>query len=683
MMTKSFDVGGGRRPGQRKPGLLAALTLTLLSLGVELHAEDAATVDDFLDLSLQDLLSMEVTSVSKRLQQIKDAAAAIFVITRDDIRRSGVTSIPEALRMAPGIQVGRVNANKWAVSARGFNSQWANKLLVLIDGRSVYVPSYAGVYWEMQDYILDDIERIEVIRGPGATLWGSNAVNGIINIITRSAADTQGGLVSVAAGNERQGQTELRYGTALGDAASGRAYLKYQQTDSFHQFPNGSDAADDWESMQAGFRVDGEYGSNDWTLQGDIFDLDASQFVALLAQPVPPFNSPQADPYNAGGWNLLGRVAHAWNEDAHSTLQIYYDHNQRKEITLAQSYDTLDIDFQHEVKIGTRHHLIAGLGYRRIEDEFRNSFTFSANPDSFGQNLYSAFAQDEITLFPEHLTLTLGAKFEHNDYTGLEVQPSARLLWTIDASHTLWTAVSRAVRIPSRVEVHGRIVTAVMPVAPPPAPPLEFSINGNPGQDAEELLAYELGYRLQAAGAFSLDIAAFYNDYDELQNFGITVPPATLTFGNALSADSFGIEIAADWRPRDWWRLQPNYTYQRIFARIAPGVADRISEQLREGSTPHHQVSIRSAMDFGRDVDFDVWVYHVTRLRDQGAVVPLDVPAYTSVNLRLAWRPVNGVELSVSGHNLLEPRNLEFVGESYLGVAEVDRSVLGQLRWEW
>lgn len=627
---------------------------------------------------------MEVTSVSRRQQQLKDAAAAVYVITREDIRRSGVTSIPEALRMAPGVQVARINANKWAVSARGFNSQWANKLLVLFDGRSIYGSPFSGVYWEMQDYVIDDIERIEVIRGPGATLWGSNAVNGIINIITRSAEQTLGGVATVTVGNERKTQTELRYGRVLGERAEGRVYFKFQNSDSFKSLDRDPAADDSWDSMQAGFRIDGRLGDNDdWTLQGDIFDLDANQYIALFNQPTPPYEVPQNDSYNAGGWNVLGRWHHRWNATDNSTLQIYFDHSQRDELILGTSHNTVDIDFQHAVALGERHQLIAGLGYRHVKDKFENSYTLSLNPDRLSQNLYSGFLQDEITLVAKRLFLTIGSKLEHNRFTGLEVQPSARLLWAVDEHHTLWTAVSRAVRIPARIENHMRLISDVVPLGPPPAPPLEIALNGNPRQDSEEVISYELGYRLHAHENFSLDIATFYNDYDRLQSYRTGVPAVRVDFGNDLRAQAYGAEVSVDWRPLDWWRLQPNYTYMRVSSKIDTGITDVISESLREGSNPEHQFSVRSAMDFGPDWDFDVWVYHVGRLSDLGSITKLDVPAYTSLSLRLAWAPAPGVELSVSGHNLLERSNLEFVGESYLGQVEIDRSVIGQLRWEW
>lgn len=662
------------------------LILSLLSIwGVgTVYGDDGSATEQYLDLPLQDLLSIEVTSVSKRLQQLKEAAAAIHVITREDIRRSGVTSIPDALRMAPGIQVARLNANKWAISARGFNSQWANKLLVLIDGRSVYVPSFSGVYWEMQDLVLDDIDRIEVIRGPGATLWGANAVNGIINIITRSAGETTGGLVTIGGGSEQQSRVELRYGAALGEAIDGRVYLKYQETDSFTDFATGRDANDDWNSIQAGFRMDGQFSDrDDWTLQGDIFDVDANQFVVLLTQPTPPFNAPQKDPHDADGWNLLGRWNRAWSETSTSTLQVYYDRHERDEIVLTQSFGTFDIDFQHQLLLGERHNLIAGFGYRRIEEEFRNSFTISVRPAEWEQDLYSAFIQDEITLIADRLQMTIGSKFENNDYTGFEVQPSVRLLWTPNAANTFWAAVSRAVRTPSRVESYGRIVTAVVPVAPPPVPPLEISLSGNPRQDSETLIAYEMGYRAQPTDKLSLDIAVFFNDYDELQTFDTPMPPVTLTFANGMEAETYGVEIAADWRPLDWWRLQTSYSYLDISADLKPGARDFLSVALREGSSPNHQISVRSAMDLGADWSLDVWAYYVSSLSDLGTLANQDVNAYTSVNVRLAWQPLPGMELSVVGRDLTEERHLEYVGESYLGAAKVERSVFAQLRWEW
>ncbi|MBL3619563.1 MAG: TonB-dependent receptor, partial [gamma proteobacterium endosymbiont of Lamellibrachia anaximandri] len=612
-------------------------------------------MDAYLDLELEDLLSMEVTSVSKKKQRLNEVAAAAYVITQDDIRRSGVTSIPEALRLAPGIQVAKMDGNKWAISSRGFNAQFANKLLVLIDGRSVYTPSYSGVYWEVQDTVLQDIDRIEVIRGPGATVWGANAVNGVVNIITKQASETQGGLLVVGAGNEEKALTSLRYGAELGEQTFGKIYLKYNNRDSSYAPLPDEQAGDDWKSLSAGFRVDGVLNvSNRWTLQGDIYETDENQILqGVHLDPADPANSPPyrdqnvADIIEASGWNLLGRWEQRLSEDSSTTLQIYYDHNERKERVLGQRHDTLDIDFQHRFAPLEGHDIVWGLGYRRIQHDFDNTFSVSLTPEEQTSDLFSTFVQDEIELAPDTLRLTLGSKFEHNDYTGFEVQPSARLLWMPKEGHSLWSSVSRAVRTPSQVEDSASIVTRIIPIGPPPIPPMVLKFNGSENFEAEELTAIELGYRVQPAERLSLDLALFYNQYNNLA----TLEPASLTeliFDNKLEATSRGLELAMDWHLLEWWRLQANYSYIELEAETASDSVDQRSGAIVEGSSPKHQLSLRSAMDFSNEWSLDLWAYYVDELA-ASSFSSTPIPGYTSLNTRLAWRPWEDMELSLVG----------------------------------
>ena len=421
-------------------GKTIALVSTLLSsafLTNPVLAEES--LDSYLDLPLEDLLSMEVTSVSKKKQRLTEAAAAVFVITQEDIRRSGVTSIPEALRLAPGLQVAKMDANKWAISSRGFNTQFVNKLLVLIDGRSVYTPSYSGVYWDAQDTLLEDIDRIEVIRGPGATLWGANAVNGVINIITKQSSETQGGLLVAGAGNEEKAIAGLRYGAELNANTHGRFYLKFNERDSSYAPGLQDEAGDDWKSLRGGFRIDSQPSvNNHWTVQGDIYDADENQSLNLWRDPSDPDNANLApfyltpflaDEIESSGWNLLTRWDHQFSSHSNTTLQVYYDHTKRAENFLTQEQDTLDIDFQHQLEVSGNHDLVWGLGYRHIENDFINTYNIEFFPESSSSDLFSAFLQDEIELLPDRLRLTLGSKFEQNDFTGFEIQPSARLVW--------------------------------------------------------------------------------------------------------------------------------------------------------------------------------------------------------------------------------------------------------------
>lgn len=679
--------------------ILSSLISSCL-LGTPVQANES--VEDYLDMPLEDLLSLEVISVSKKKQRLSEVAAAVFVITQDDIRRSGVTSIPEALRMAPGIQVGRIDANKWAISSRGFNTQFANKLLVMIDGRTVYTPSYSGVYWDAQDTLLEDIERIEVIRGPGATVWGANAVNGVINIITKLASETQGGLLVAGAGNEEKAFASLRYGSEIGNGANARFYLKYNDRDSSYAPELDNDAGDDWQSLRGGFRMDGQATQVDsWTLQGDVYDADENQTINLWKDPSDSANSIFArslflaentpDTPESSGWNLLGKWDHLFSEQASATLQLYFDHTERSEAFLKQTHDTLDIDFQHQFRAFEIHELIWGLGYRHIEDDFDNTFQVAFLPDNRSFNLISAFVQDEIELLPQTLRLTLGSKFEHNRFTGYEIQPSARLLWLPDARSTLWGSISRAVRTPSRLEDGSSIIAAIIPdfstVPPTLIPPVVIHALGNEDFDSEKLLAYEIGYRFQPRENLSIDLAAFYNDYDDLQTFEKITPspfPGDIIFDNKLSAHSYGVELAADWRPHEWWRLQTSYSYIEISSFLHDDSNDVDgANSVIEGSSPKHQFSLRSMMDLSNRVTLDLWAYYVDELNKTSFSVDRSVASYSSLNARVAWRPLKNLELSLAGQNLLDNRHPEFVGENLLIQTEVERSIYGQIRWDF
>jgi iron complex outermembrane receptor protein len=532
---------------------------------------------DLTQLSLEDLMDIEITSVAKKAQKLSEAPAAVFVITNDDLRRSGVTSIPEALRMVPGLQVARIDANKWAITPRGFNGRFSNKLLVMMDGRSVYTPLFSGVYWDMKDTLLEDVDRIEVIRGPGAALWGANAVNGVINIITKRSEDTQGGLVVAGAGTEERGFGAVRYGGKLGQDNYCRVYAKYLNRDS-GVFPSGEDGADEWDVLRAGFRMDWQgSGPDALTLQGDIYDGGAG--VMAVTKSFDPHAPPTFDEDEGiSGANLLGRWKHTVSDTSEIALQVYYDRTERNGIILDQIHDTFDLDLQQQFALGKRQEIVWGLGYRFVSDNIDNTFYGSWDPDSRDDDLYSGFVQDDITLIKDRLRLTLGSKFEHNDYTGSEIQPNGRLMWTLQEGHSIWAAVSRAVRTPSRTEEDGRLNTTVLP--PGSLLPLfpgygVVSLFGDGNYESEELLAYELGYRVLPTDQFSVDIAAFYNDYSNLRtlepgNPSLEVSPSPthlvfpFTADNKMDGETYGVEVAADWRASDWWRIHASYTYLQI-----------------------------------------------------------------------------------------------------------------------
>lgn len=599
-------------------------------------------------LSLEELVDQEVTSVSKRPEKFSEAASAVQVITQEDIHRSGATSLPEALRLASNLEVAQVDSRQWAISARGFNSTTSNKLLVLIDGRAVYTPLYAGVFWDVQDTLLEDIDRIEVISGPGGTLWGANAVNGVINVITKSAKETPGVLISGGGGSELRGFGGFRYGGALATNIHYRVYGKYFDRDGA-VFANGRDATNQWNMGQGGFRVDWDASeANLLTAQGDFYK-------GAIAQP-------NTDDVSVEGSNVLGRWTRAFSEDSSLKLQLYYDRTRRLiPRTFAEDLDTYDLDLQHRFPLGERHDLLWGLGYRLMDDDVGNSAALAFLPARVTRQLFSGFLQDEITLVPDRLRLMLGSKIEHNDYTGFEFQPSARLAWTINSRQTLWTAISRAVRSPSRIDRE---------LFSPGVPP--YLIQGGPDFTSEELLAYELGYRIQPHSRLALSAAAFFHDYAGLRSLERVAPPSAfpIVIANGLNGESYGAELTADYRPTEWWRLRAGYTHLQIQIRPEPGSTDT-ARGSGEARDPNHLFSIRSSMDLPGRLALDAGLRYVSHIANQS------VPAYTELDARLAWKATRNLELSVVGQNLLHPRHAEFGAPAarYL----IERAVVGKV----
>ncbi|MCU7929325.1 MAG: TonB-dependent receptor [Candidatus Thiodiazotropha sp. (ex Codakia rugifera)] len=622
-------------------------------------------------LSLDDLLEVMVTSVSRKAQTLSDAASAIYVITREDIRRSGMTHIPELLRMVPGIHVARIDASKWAISARGFNGRYANKLLVLMDGRSLYTPLYSGVYWDVQDTVLEDIERIEVIRGPGATLWGSNAVNGIINIITTSAHESEGGLISLAGGNEEEITGTLRFsGKTTADNAY-RVYAKGFQRDSAIFF-DGSDAGDDWQGEHLGFRIDSKPSEIDHlTLQGDLYNGMAGQnnFTPFP----PPSGSINRDEADTSGGNLLTRWTHHLSQESSLNLQFYYDRTHRKNTTLTEHRNTYDLDFQHDFLLNERHAIVWGAGYRSTRDEIDSPETSALrfNHRKNRDRIVSAFVQDDITLLPDRLHMILGSKYEHNDYTGNEFQPSLRMIWTPDDSSSFWGAVSRAVRTPSRIETD--VIVHVGPI----------SVSGSEAFDTEKLLAYELGYRTQTTSKLSLDIAAFYNEYDDLSTFEMIGPPSPgntqIGLDNQMSGESYGLELAANWAVSATWTIKASHAWLKINLETDSSSSDTTSTKSTD-ITPEHQTQLRSQLDLPYDLEFDTSVYYVDRIPNS------EIEGYARLDMRLGWNPDQKMELSFSLQNLLDDEHPEFIefsgfsGPVGLKSTQVERSALLQLK---
>ncbi len=622
----------------------------LIALPRAFAQEDVAV---YKKLSLEELMNLEVTSVSRRPEKFSDAASALQVITNNDIRRSGASSIPEALRLASNLTVAQISPSEWAISARGFNSNLSNKLLVMIDGRTVYTPLFAGVFWDVQDTLLEDVDRIEVISGPGGTLWGANAVNGVINITTKSAKDTQGLLLLGGGGTELRGFGGMRYGGALSPTLHYRIYAKYFDRDSSLR-PDGSDGNDNWSMTQSGFRLDWDASPvNLLTFQGDLYGGS--------------IEDPGPDDTDVGGGNLLGRWTHTVSPDSSLIVQWYYDRTHRSIAnSITENLSTYDLDLQHNFIAGERHHFIWGLGYRWMDDDISNAPTVAILPAHLRQDVFSGFIQDEIALVPERLTLTLGSKIEHNDYTGWELQPGMRLAWKVSPKQTLWSAVSRAVRTPSRVDRDLYI---------PGNPPFTF-LQGGSDFESEKLVAYELGYRVQPTTRLSFTVATFYNDYDDIRSLEQVNPPAPapLVIGNGLKGHSYGAELTADYRVTDTWRLQAGVTRVLLHLRAQSGSTDT-SEGSAEANDSENQFFLRSSMDLPGNLQLDVGLRHVGEISRQ------NVPAYEELDVRLGWRATPQLEFSIVGQNLLDAQHPEFGNPA--SRQEIQRGVYGKIQWTY
>src|SRR2546422_6569532 len=583
-------------------------------------------------LSIEQLMNLQVTSVSKRPERLSQTASAIQVITRDDMRRSGASSLPEVLRLATNLQVAQVDARQWAISARGFNSTTANKLLVLIDGRTAYTPLFSGVFWDVQEVPLTDVDRIEVISGPGATLWGANAVNGVINVITQGAKQTQGLLLSGGGGTEQRAFGTVRYGGALGSSVRYRIYGRGFGREAT-ALPSGQDAADDWHLGQGGFRMDWDASNvNRVTLQGDLYD-------GRIAQP-------SAADITVDGGNVMAKWSHRISDRSSLAAQLYYDRTHRHiPGTFGEDLDTYDVDLQHRARLGVRHDVVWGLGYRLSNDRVANSSALAFLPPQVARQWFTGFVQDEIALVPNRLHVALGSKIEHNDYTGFEIQPSGRVNSGLSPSGTLWAAVSRALRTPSRID---RELFARVSFTPP------SFLAGGPGFHSEEELAYELGFRHQQ-GSLALSVATFYSRYHGLRSVEQVNPPApdTVVIGNGQDGESYGGELTADYRVTDRCRLRAGYTELRVHVWPNPGSTD-MSRGATESQTPDRQFLLQSSVDLPAHLVLSAGFHAIDDINNEL------VPAYAEMNARLIWQPTSHLDLSLVGQNLLHSRHREF-----------------------
>ncbi len=638
------------------------------------HAE--AALPDALDLSLEELMNVVVTSVARKAQTLSQTAAAAYVIQAEDIRRSGATNIPEALRLAPGVQVSAIGNNKWAVSIRGQADRFSNKLLVLVDGRSVYSPLFSGVFWEALDIPMENIERIEVMRGPGASVWGANAVNGVINIITRSAFDTQGGLVTLATGSELRGYGMVRQGWSPSIDTAIQAHAQSQYTGA-SRFSAGGKAVDDWRSSSLGFKLEHLVERGEVKVQGGLYGSMAGDQILMVS--APPGNLLTRTTQKLDGGHLMGRWQGNVDASHQDSVQAYVEYSHLSHVVLEEKRATVDLEYQQRRLDWEGHDLIWGLGYRGSRDEFTGSSMILVTQSSRDTSLYSAYLQDEISMVPERWRLTLGARLEHNDYTGFEFQPNARLLWTPDPRNSAWLALSHAIRTPTRTE-RGLSVNAQANPAARPFPTLVQYVNMD--FQEERLNALDLGWRHQFTSSASLDLAAFYYRYSDLRGAAQDTPQfppgyvlIPLLGNNGNSAISHGLEASLDWRPRPEWRLQASYSW--LLQNINTAPANVPSDYAN--TAPAQMLSLRASVDFRQDLHGDAWLRSVSKIN----LEPTAIPAYTTLDLRLAWNAGKDMEVSLVGQNLLDRAHPEYRGRFIQSTpSEVERGVYLKAEWK-
>ena len=654
----------------RKSVVTRFIALSLMLIGGALHAQENR---DLTSLSVDDLMNVEVTSVSKKAQKVSDTAAAVFVITQDDIRRSGATSIPEILRIVPGLDVARVNGNTWAITARGFNGQYANKLLVMIDGRSVYSPLFSGVFWDVQDTLLEDVDRIEVIRGPGGTLWGANAVNGIINIITKHAIDTQGALVSVGGGAEGS-VAAGRFGGSIGPNGYYRAYGKSFDRPASVGAPNKT--LDAWDLGRAGFRADWASPRGDnFTVQGDIYQ-GAQTTMGLFVNPADPF-ADRASLNHVAGRDLQFRWTAVQSSRSDTTLQAFYDYTARSQPSTVLSRNTLDIDFQHHLKLGGRNDTVWGVGYRNSQDRAGGP-GLELIRDSNVASIASAFVQDEIEV-ARRFRVTIGTKLQYDSVTQLQLQPTLRLLFKASNRQTIWAAATSAVRTPSQIDLYGSTNVGAFPFRP------EFAglvvVTGDPELKPERVESYEAGYRWQASPNIAFDATAFHNRMRDLVGLETKLPfldssqrmIIPLQVQNGVNGQANGAEFFLTDAVAPNWSVALGYSlYQMSLIDDAGLLA--IAESTKV-STPRHQLQLRSFIQLPRQFELYSSAYYVGRIGS-------DVPSYLRLDAQLSWRPSKRWDLSIAGQNLLNGSHTEFVPIS--GAATpVQRAVNGRVTWRF
>ena len=628
------------------------------------------------ELSLEDLVTTRVSLASRGEEALFGVPAAAAVITGGELRRSGVTSIAEALRLVPGMQVVRLDGSKWAISARGNNSRFANNLLVQIDGRSVYTPVFSGVYWEAQDLLLEDVERIEVIRGPGATLWGANAFTGIVNIVTKSAARTRGTLVSAGVGTEERAFAAVRHGGRLGAGDHFRIDARFFDRDENVDLA-GRPAGDQWRGGRVGLRADWTLASEDRLMvQAAAYSIDQHGGVELFS-PEMPFVLEQEDAVDLDGAHVLGRWERRLSATDDMALLVYFDRTRNRELYLEQRHHTFDVDFQHRFSQGPRHEVVWGSEFRLVDEDLDGSFTLSLEPDRRWFTFFSAFAQDDISFRQDRVHLILGAKLEHNPFTGVEVQPAARVLWAPRLRQSLWAAVSRAVRVPSRVENAGDLVMGHVRQESSDLPIFVVG-SGSESLRSQKVISFEVGYRVRPAPSLFLDLATYLQFIDDVVETRLAAPeirtspdrvvmPAVLD--NSGHATASGVEMLADWEIRRGWRLQGTYSYLNLDRPATPvaGTIDNSPSVLQ----------LRSRSKLSDRWMLDATARYVSRRPRQ------EIDGYATLDARVAYRARHGIEIAVVGQNLLESQHLEGVNRLIrYRTAQIERGIYAQIRWE-
>jgi iron complex outermembrane receptor protein len=573
--------------------------------------------------------------VSRQQERLSDAAASVYIIGAADIRRSGARSIPEALRLAPNLQVARVDARNYAITARGFNSAFENKLLVLIDGRSIYTPLFSGIFWDAQDLVMEDIDRIEVISGPGATIWGANAVNGVINVITKSARDTQGGLATAAAG-EHQRDGVLRYGGKLSEDGQFRVYGKSAQEDDTPP-EAGRSSETGWRRSQASFRAD-------WTRGATALTASGAAYQGALRQP-------GTEEIRIAGAHLLGSATRQLDDGATLRVQAVLDHTERKQpLAFEEHLDTLELEVQHGVRLGERHNLVWGAGYRYSWDTVVNDVNFGFLPGNLNMHWGNIFAQDEITLLPA-LKLTAGLKLEHDTYTGTEYLPSLRLAWSPAPSALLWSSLTRSVRTPSRIDRDFYVPSRPLIIDGKPF----FILGGGPDFQSEVARTAELGYRAQPQPEWSYSVTAYYSAYTRLRTLEPQSSGASV-FGNMGRGTVRGVEMWSVWQPRPGWRMHAGLVLQSVATSLVDGSRDATAGSGLATNDPGRHWLLRSSVDLSERWMLDLHLRHSSKLPQPS------VPGYSELDAQLLWKPRPDIDVALLAQNLLHRSHLEFGG---------------------